>query len=200
MRETSKSLRRRWCEHELGVFPWRDIFKGFGLDVGAGDDPLPFDNCTHFDKQDGDANHLSEYFAGHEGMMNGRPFDYIYASQVLEHLHDPAACVRDWVTLVRPGGHLIVTVPDWVAYEGMRWPSPWNGDHKATFSMIYRGSKAPVHIHIPTMLDSLGDVAEVRLARFVDFNYDYAVGTSRDQTFDELACVECWNEWVLQKK
>ena len=183
-------MRRRWCEHELGVFPWRDLFQGRMLDVGAGSDPLPFDNVTAFDQAQGDANHLADYF-------EPESFDLIHASQVLEHLHDAQQCLKEWLTLLRPGGYIVATVPDWVAYEGMTFPSRWNGDHKASFSMIYRGSTAPKHFHVPTMLDSLG--CNIVLAHFVDTNYDYSLGTVKDQTFVETDQVECWNEFVLQK-
>jgi len=190
MKETSKAMRRRWCEDAGKVFPWRKIFVGRGIDVGAGDDAMPFADCVAFDQEDGDANRLSEYFPPQE-------FDYLHASQCLEHMHDPQAALAEWLVVVKPGGHVVVTIPDWVAYEGMRWPSPYNGDHKASFSMIYRGSIAPIHIHIPTFLAKFP--VEVRLARFVDANYDYQVGTTRDQTMPEADGVECWNEFVLKK-
>lgn len=202
MKESSKSLRRRWCEHELGVFPWRNLFKGFGLDVGSGDDPLPFDNCTHFDKADGDANFLSEYFAGHNGLMNGRPFDFIHASNVLEHLIDPVACLKDWLKLLRPGGHLIATVPDLGLYERFQFPSRFNPDHKSTWSMIYRRGPAPVHVYLPDALSEIADEtgARIVLSRLVDTNFDYMASHSTDQTFEETEQVECWNEFVISKK
>lgn len=190
MKETSKAMRRRWCEDFRGEFPWRSIFVGKGIDVGAGDDPLPYQECRAFDMADGDANRLAEYFP--EGS-----FDYLHASQCLEHMHDPRAALAQWLKVVKPGGHVICTIPDWVAYEGMRWPSVYNGDHKSSWSMVYRGSIAPIHIHIPSFLAEFP--VDVRLARFVDANYDYKVGTSRDQTLPEMDGVECWNEFVLRK-
>jgi len=191
VKETSKATRRRWCEESQGGFPWKSVFVGKGIDVGCGDDPLPFGNCQPFDQKDGDANRLSRYFpAGH--------FDYLHASQCLEHMHDPTTALAEWLKVVKPGGHVICTVPDWVAYEGMRWPSANNPDHKSSWSMIYRGSIAPIHIHIPTYLSKFP--VEVLLARFVDANYDYRIGTSRDQTREESAGVECWNEFVIRKE
>lgn len=169
------------------------MFKGKGLDVGCGPDPLPFKNCQGFDMEDGDANNLSKYFPSDT-------FDYLHGSQVLEHMHDPARALRDWFTIVKPGGYVVQTVPDWVAYEGMQWPSRYNPDHKSSWSMIYRGSIAPIHVHIPTFLKSFEDIAEVRLARFVDDNYDYRIGVSQDQTWEPAKAVECWNEFVLQKR
>lgn len=191
MKEASKAMRRRWCEDESGVFPWRSIFQGKGIDVGCGDDLLPFEDCQPFDMQHGDANRLGDYFP--EGT-----FDYLHASQCLEHMVDPWEAFRQWLKVVKPGGYLIVTVPDWVAYEGMQWPSQWNGDHKSTWSMIYRGSIAPIHVYVPDFLK--GFPVKVNLSRFVDTNYDYAVATTIDQTFSESESVEAFIEFVVQKE
>ena len=48
-----------------------------------------------------------------------RPFDFVFSSHCLEHMQDPVKCpsLRDWWQLVRPGGVLIVIVPDEDLYE-----------------------------------------------------------------------------------
>lgn len=198
--ETTKAMRRRWREDaEGGTVLWKQVFEGRGIDVGSGDDPLSndpniMDRAQPFDRQHGDAERLSCHFAA-------ETFDFVHASQVLEHMADPFRAVMEWLAVLKPGGHLIVTVPDWVAYEGMVWPSRWNSDHKSTWSMIYRGSAAPLHVHIPTFLGLFSErLADVLVARFVDTNYDYKVGTTRDQTLPSDEMVECWNEFVLRKK
>jgi SAM-dependent methyltransferase len=38
-------------------------------------------------------------------------FDCALATEVLEHLEDPVAAVSEWLRIVRPGGHLLVTTP-----------------------------------------------------------------------------------------
>ena len=194
MNETAKATRRRFIEHNTGVFPWLDIFRGHkGLDVGCGDDPLPFDDCRGFDRKDGDANVLSNYFAQYT-------FDYLHASQCLEHMHDPVAALREWIKVVKHEGHIIVTVPDVVLYEGFAWPSRFNPDHKSTWSLCYRRSLCPLHIYVPDFLKGFEDVAECRLVRLLDTNYDFRVMTTRDQSYHESDGVECWIEFVLQKK
>lgn len=190
--ETKKATRRRAREAATGFFPWREVFRGRIIDVGCGDSPLPFEGAIGFDTPNGDANHLSRYF-------EPGSFDLIHGSHVLEHMHDPRAALHDWLTLVKPGGYVVQTVPDWVAYERMQWPSRFNGDHKSSWSMIYRGSIAPIHIHIPTFLAEFSDVAEVRLARYVEENFDWKVPLDVDQTWKEEDGVEIWNEFVLRK-
>lgn len=41
----------------------------------------------------------------------GETFDLACAFEVLEHIDDHAGVLRDWVTRVRPGGHVLVSVP-----------------------------------------------------------------------------------------
>jgi SAM-dependent methyltransferase len=190
-KETTKAMKRRYAEEERGGFKWSTFFKGRGLDIGSGDDPL---TCAQpFDTPDGDANNLSNYF-------ELESFDYLHGSHVLEHMEDPRAALRDWLTLIKPGGYIIQTVPDWVAYERMQWPSVFNPDHKSSWSMIYKGSIAPVHIHIPSFLAEFSDVATVVLMRYVEENFDWKIPRDVDQTWEPETGCEILNEFVLQKK
>lgn len=188
--ETSKSMRRRRRENAEGVFPWQSILQGRMLDVGAGDDPLPFDDCIAFDKKDGNAETLSKYF-------DPASFDALHGSQCLEHMADPSAALADWITLVKPGGHIVQTVPSWELYEGMRWPSVTNPDHKSTWSLWQKDSPAPTHCLLPAWLDQFG--CAVLRCELIDTNYNYKIGTKKDQTWIEADGVECWIEFVLRK-
>jgi SAM-dependent methyltransferase len=38
--------------------------------------------------------------------------DFVVANHVLEHLRDPLAALREWLRVVRAGGHLYIAVPD----------------------------------------------------------------------------------------
>jgi SAM-dependent methyltransferase len=189
--ETSKAMRRRYIEDALGIFPWMKIFKGQGIDVGCGPDKLPFEHCVGFDKVDGDANTLASYFTG-------KQFDYLHASQTLEHMVDPKAALQNWAQVVRPRGYLIFTVPDWVLYEHMRFPSVWNPDHKSTWSMCYKKSNAPIHVHVPTMIREALPKAEVLREMLIDANYNYNIGNKVDQTISETDGVEAFIEVVLR--
>ena len=131
--------------------------------MGSGDDALPFPGCRPFDQKDGDANRLSDYF-------KTESFDYLHASQSLEHMHDPRAALTQWLYVVKPGGHLVISIPSWEIYEGMVWPSRFNPDHKSTWSMSLRGSPAPIHILVPEFLKEFP--VKVERCRLVDANYD----------------------------
>ena len=39
-------------------------------------------------------------------------FDYLIAAHVLEHVEDPISALKTWVRVVKPGGHIIIAVPD----------------------------------------------------------------------------------------
>ncbi len=118
--ETSKAHARRQRE---GWFQW---VKAPCLDVGCGIDYLlPGFPCRRWDQMygDGDATKL-------EGVAD-ESFATVYASHVLEHVHDPVDALRNWWRVLAPGGHLIVCVPHRDLYEGkLDLPSRWNGDHK----------------------------------------------------------------------
>lgn len=200
MKEAHKSLRRRYCESAEGVFPWRDIFEGAvtGLDIGCEpDEKLPLDNFEGFNLSHGDANRLSEILD-----RTSRSFDVIHGSHILQFMEDPTAALRDWFTLLKPGGYMIQTVPDWGAYERMRWPSPHNPSHRSTWSMFYRGNLVPnvPHIFVPEFVETFSDIAEVKLARYVERNFDWGKEPGIDQTLAEAGQCEVWVEMVFQKR
>ncbi len=39
-------------------------------------------------------------------------FDYLIAAHVLEHVDDAIAALKTWVRVVKPGGHILIAVPD----------------------------------------------------------------------------------------
>lgn len=190
--ESSKALRRRFVEDFKGEFPWMKLFHGKIIDVGAGDDFLPFDNVTSFDWPQGDANKLSTYF-------KENTFDILHSSQCLEHMFNPSKALKDWIKVVKPNGHLIITVPDWELYEHKTWPSKTNPDHKSSWSMTIKTAPTPQHVYIPDFLKSFKDSVKVLLSRLVCTNYDPVLGNKNDQTWNECDQVEVWNEFVLQK-
>jgi len=41
----------------------------------------------------------------------GKGYDLVCAFEVLEHIEDDRAALLDWVRFIRPGGHLVISVP-----------------------------------------------------------------------------------------
>jgi predicted SAM-dependent methyltransferase len=156
MRETSKTL-RLLTERELAAL------SGKGLDIGAGDDPVRPD-VQRFDVEHGDANRVTSFVTELES------FDYVYSSHCLEHMHDPAVALADWWKLVKPGGTMMVIVPDEDLYEQGYWPSIFNSDHKATFTVSKQTSWSALSRNMLDLARALPN-AEIVSVRLMDQNY-----------------------------
>lgn len=46
-----------------------------------------------------------------QAVPEGDTFDVVCCFEVLEHIEDPKSALADWVPHIRPGGHLILSVP-----------------------------------------------------------------------------------------
>ncbi len=155
MDETTKS-RRLWGALE------NTILVGKGIDIGCGSDPVT-PQVRRFDVQDGDANEITRHV--------GEQFDFVYSSHCLEHMHDPRATLLDWWRLVRPGGHIFFVVPDEDLYEQGVFPSRFNDDHKATFTIHKEGSWSPASLNVRDLALSLPGGELVKL-EVQDQGYD----------------------------
>jgi SAM-dependent methyltransferase len=61
--------------------------------------------------------------------------DTVYSSHCLEHIADYVSTLRDWLRVVKNGGHIVIVVPHMYLYERKSHPpSQWNGDHKRFYS------------------------------------------------------------------
>lgn len=192
MRECGKAVARR-----LGTpgFATR-YFVGRGIDVGCGDDPLSLyaplfplvTEVVPFDREHGDAQDLASIPDG--------AFDFLHSSHCLEHVHDPLLALKHWARVVKPGGHLIVTVPDEDMYEQGVWPSTWNGDHKRTFTLWKAESWSPASVNLLDLIHSVGRDAEP--IRVEKLESTFLPGARRDQTYDGIA--ESAIEMVLRRR
>lgn len=155
MKETSK-LKKIWSKEEL------TYFQGKGIDIGCGNDPV-FENVYKFDLEQGDANEVTKYVQNQ--------FDFVYSSHCLEHMHDPEHSMQEWWKLVKPGGYLIVIVPDEDLYEQGIFPSTSNPDHKATFTISKRRSWSTRSYNVLDLANSLpkGQIISLELQ---DNDYD----------------------------
>jgi SAM-dependent methyltransferase len=154
--DESKKSSRYFSELE------QSILKNSVLDVGAGKDPV-VPHADVFDLAQGDANHVTRYLT--------RQYDCVYSSHCLEHMRDPHAALREWWSLVKPGGWLFFIVPDEDLYEQGVFPSRFNGDHKFTFTLAKKKSWSPVSVNILDLVRALPDSEIVNIA-LNDIGYD----------------------------
>jgi len=106
------------------------------IDIGCGDE-LVVPDAEGFDLADGDANFIDE-------LREQDAYDCVHSAHCLEHMMDPQDAINRWWKLVKPGGHLIVVVPEEDLYEQGEWPSRFNEDHKATFRLNRPTTWSPV--------------------------------------------------------
>lgn len=174
-------------------------FRGDGIDVGGGLDALVL--CKEFFPQIG---HLFVYEHEHgdaqtlANVADGT-FDFLYSSHCLEHLRDPEEALRNWIRVVKPGGHLVVAVPDEDLYEQGRWPSAFNPDHKLTFTLGKAASWSPVSVNVLGLVQAVAALAAPLSIGLMDHCYRYEIqGRGFDQTRTPMA--EAAIEFVLRKR
>jgi SAM-dependent methyltransferase len=194
MNETGKSAIRRGREP---VFIQR-YFRGVGIDIGAGDHSLNhyahlfplMGRVVAWDQPQGDAQ-----------LMPGVPdntFDFAHSSHCLEHLRDPVQALTRWVNIVKPGGYVIVTIPDEDLYEKGLWPSRFNSDHKLSFTIGKPRDvpRLPNSVNVLDLMNAMLPLASCeRVVLIRDFYDDRRPNV--DQTAEGIA--ECAIEFVLRK-
>lgn len=195
MWEQSKAAKRRFND---GAFHGR-YFVGRGLDIGGKPDPLAqyvgvfprMESVRTWDLDDGDA----QLLAG----VPDASFDFVHASHSLEHMRDVNEAIGHWIRVLKPLGHLVVTVPDEDLYEQGEWPSRRNSDHKWTFTMAKSQSWSPCSISMVDLAARFRDALELeRLVLHRDFFREELRGKLADQTLTPVA--ECAIEAVWRKR
>lgn len=193
MKELSKSIVRRMADANFG----RRWFVGAGIDIGGKPDPLslygPFfplmGSVRTWDWEDGDAQIL-------DGVAPESQ-DFIHSSHCLEHLVDPVAGLKAWFAAIRPGGFLIITVPDEDLYEQGVFPSTHNRDHKWTFSILKGRSWSDRSINVVELLTGLGAAADIEKLALLNASFRYDLPRF-DQTLTPIG--ECGIEFVVRKR
>lgn len=186
MNETSKCHELRERRGDFDRF-----LRGEGVDIGAGSDPLRIKRgrVRTWDKSDGDAMCL-------QGTCDGA-MDFAYSSHCLEHLRDVEYALINWVRILKPGGILYVVVPDFELYEKCSWPSRFNSDHKATFSLrINRQQAGGRHSHYHILEDLAPFLRRygVHLVQIglEDYGYDHSASPECDQTLGPATAQICF--------
>lgn len=193
MKELSKSIFRRQRDPNFVT----RYFKGTGIDIGGFPDPLSLyteffpliESVRIWDLEDGDAELMNS--------VCDETFDFVVSSHCLEHLHDPYVGLKNWFRILKPKGHLVVTIPEEDLYEQGVWPSNKNLDHKWSFTVWKEHSWSPHSVNILSLLQGLGESADIRSISVEDSGYRYSV-PGFDQTLTPTA--ESAIEFIVRKK
>lgn len=193
MKECSKSIPRRLKDNRYAL----RYFVGDGVDIGGKPDPLALylelfpriASLRTWDIEDGDAQIM--------GGAADESFDFVFSSHCLEHLRDPEEGLKNWFRVLKPGGHLVITVPDEDLYEQGVWPSTHNRDHKTSFTMAKARSWCPASRNVLDLVRALGPAADVRKLEVIDDGYRHDLPRF-DQTLTPVA--ECALELIIRKR
>lgn len=167
MRELSKSIMRRTREPNFLT----TYFRGMGLDIGGRPDPLSLyseffplmESVRVWDLDDGDAQFMANVPDG--------TFDFVSSSHCLEHLHDPREGLANWIRITKPGGYVIVLIPDEDLYEQGVFPSTFNLDHKASFTIYKDTSWSTGSINVFELLMGFGNAIQVQKVELLTSSY-----------------------------
>lgn len=193
MKECSKSIARRMRDPNFSNF----YFAGYGIDIGGAPDPLAL-YCEVFAKmgsvdiwdwENGDAQFMKS--------VQDESYDFVHSSHCLEHLVDPIEGLSNWFRIIKPGGHLIVTVPDEDMYEQGVFPSTFNNDHKTSFTIWKSESWSQNSVNVLDMLGHLGAAADIQKIELLTSSFRREL-PRYDQTLTPIG--ECGIEFVVRKR
>lgn len=193
-------------------------FVGEGIDIGAGSNPLNYMELNSWDLegkkylQRGNITNKDLPFITHvdiysqdwnknnwaENILNRvkKNYDFVYSSNLLEHVQNFQRAFLDFSILCKDGGYVISAVPDFELYEKEIWPPQKNIEHKHCFSL---SKKFNIKEHI-SLLKELKNFfnLEIVCAQTVDTNYNFDLDKEIDQT--ESMDTEAFVEFVCKKK
>jgi SAM-dependent methyltransferase len=193
MQEASKAMVRRNFDARYAT-RW---FVGAGVDIGCGNDSLgmfhqmlPMMTALRpWDLPDGDAMLM-------EGIADDS-LDFVHSSHCLEHLQDPYVALQNWIRICKPGGHIVIMVPDEDLYEQGVFPSTFNDDHKWTFTVAKAQSWSPKSVNLTDLLARFADQVSVQKIEVLDAGFFFSA-PRMDQTM--LTTGEGAIEFVLRKR
>lgn len=192
MYEASKAVMRRLHDSRFAT----RYFIGTGIDIGCGPDPISqyseqfplMESCRSWDMPDGDAQYLES--------VADNTFDFVHSSHCLEHMVDPKTAMTHWLRVLKPNGHLVITIPEEDLYEQGIFPSTNNDDHKWTFTIAKAKSWSNKSINLASFLAEFSDTAQILKIELLDASFRY--GLQRfDQTLTPIG--ECAIEFIMRK-
>lgn len=174
------------------------FFVGHGLDIGAGEDSLGryafmfprIASVRDWNHSDGDGTDLLR--------IGNDVFDFVHSSHSLEHMRDPYSAIGRWLEVVRSGGHLIITVPDFGMYEHSRWPSD-NAEHTHAFTLGTPGAATHWLVNVLELAGTFRRVAHAIKIERLEYAFDFGADPNLDQTCFGSGASESAIEIVLRK-
>jgi SAM-dependent methyltransferase len=145
-------------------------------------------SCRNWDLPDGDAQFLET--------VQDETFDFVHSSHCLEHMRNPQEALYHWLRVLKPGGHLIVMIPDEDLYEQGIFPSTNNGDHKWTFTVFKEKSWSEQSISLMSLLADFSSIAQILKIEVLDATFRYGLPRF-DQTLTPVG--ECAIEFIMRK-
>lgn len=101
-----------------------------------------------------------------------------------------------WLRVLKPNGHLVITIPEEDLYEQGIFPSTNNDDHKWTFTIAKAKSWSNKSINLASFLAEFSDTAQILKIELLDASFRY--GLQRfDQTLTPIG--ECAIEFIMRK-
>ena len=192
MHEASKALMRRLHDSRFST----RYFVGDGIDIGCGPDSIAqyaeqfplMRSIKNWDLPDGDAQYLQT--------VSDNSLDFVHSSHCLEHMVDPKESLKHWLRVLKPGGHMVIVIPDEDLYEQGIYPSTNNSDHKWTFTVFKNKSWSIKSINVFDLLSSYSDTAQTIKIELLDATFRYNAHRF-DQTRTPVG--ECAIEFVMRK-
>jgi len=163
---------------------YKRFMNGSGIDIGYGGGAR---ECVLES-----AHGIDKDTPGYDGLFlpyADNSLDYVFSSHCLEHIPDYklTATLREWMRVLKVGGHLVTCVPHRDLYEKkLNLPSSWSPDHKRFYTPA-------------SLMKEFEDAYEpntyrLRHLRDLDTNYDYRVMPNKHPNGS------CEIESVLQKR
>ena len=194
MFEASKATMRRGFDRRFAT----QYFVGNGIDIGCGQDTIGnyseffplMTNIRAWDLPDGDGMLL-------EG-VDDETFDFVHSSHSLEHMACPYTAINNWIRVLKPGGHMVLLLPDEDMFEQGRWPSMYAGpDHLTSWTIDKVLSWSPVSINVTDFFSGYSASMEILKIEKLDSTFNYNWPTV-DQTRGMIQ--ECAIEVILRKR
>ena len=144
--DSCRSVLSKWCT-------------GTGLDLGFGGSVIVPTAIT-IDRPEGQLGrpvllnaHPTNIVGEADGLgwFTDNSLEYVFSSHLLEDFEDTGAVLREWLRVIKPGGHLVLFLPDqktYVDYCAKNHSLP-NGAHKHDdFSLAYVKEKLPQNCEV----------------------------------------------------